>query len=1178
MQPSLRLTLGVLANWQLYDGTTAHRYLHSLLAGARAAAVERGDMLLLSCGVGAAVRPYIHTPAWPAPTANSFFVPVGPWNCDGLVIVPPITDVSREVYVQELQAAGYPLVFAGVGGQRPAVVLDNASGMAQVVSHLYAHGHRQIAFIAGYPTGHDDSTERRHAFLAALSAHSLPHDPRLLAFGWHNAVGGSEAMQKLLQSGAPFTAVVASNDESAFGALAALRQAGLRVPEDIALTGFDDVLDARIQNPPLTTVHVAPFELGYRAVLLLDDLLREKVSRAEQRLVATRLVVRRSCGGSLATPAQSTPGELASIVEQVSEAALIETQRSQIETIYELSALLVHGLFAAFQQRDLALFGATVTSLLRRTEALNEEVVIWQTAVTTLRRAVLASPLAHEPGRALLLGELIDGARVQISERIRRQTTRALVQQMDVADRVGAMTAQMLSLFAETHLAATLAAHLVNLGIQHVLVAVYEAEDDDPLAWSQVIITDGIKSGFQQRLRTRAFPQPGLYPAEQAVQLAILPLIIEEQAVGFMAFDAANLEPCAAIMRNLAAALHTSRLYREASEGRRLAEEANRLKSRFLSLVSHELRTPLNLIAGLGDMLLRGDTLSSPGEQRADLQRIVSSAQHLDLLIGDVLDLASNDIGQLRLHREPLDLGVALQMVVATGTQLAHEQGLAWRAELPATGPLVYGDRTRLRQVVLNLVSNAVKFTSQGEIALRVTITGEQVAISVRDTGLGIAPADQPYVFDEFRRGERSSALGYRGLGLGLAVCKQLVALHDGHIELVSSGVAGEGSTFTVYLPLLLPSPAHSQLPVAAGQAVLLLADDLAVAQRLADSLFAQGIEVRLQPGDLASETLLACLTAKPVALLLDQACAVRRGGELGQLINQQPGMAQVPLLVFAFDKQTGSGAVLEWQQASKPLSTGQLEQLLAATGTGSANTQRSVLIVDDDAGMRDLHARIVASQGPHYRIRTAADGEAALAMIRAEAPDLVLLDLLMPRLDGFGVLEALRSDAATRNIPVVVLTAQRLSEEELQRLSAGVSAVLTKGMFSSEETLAHLVSAIERQRKQGSVTQRLVYRALGFLHSQYSEPITREQLAAYVGVNENYLTDCFHREMGVTPMNYLARYRIQQAQHLLTTSDLPITEVAIAVGFSDSAYFSRVFQRLAGSSPSAYRRSRRVF
>ncbi len=259
-----------------------------------------------------------------------------------------------------------------------------------------------------------------------------------------------------------------------------------------------------------------------------------------------------------------------------------------------------------------------------------------------------------------------------------------------------------------------------------------------------------------------------MYPDDRPFSLLLLPLIVQGEQVGFTTFSAPEIGLLGSIVRQLAAALNTARLYQEATEGRRLAEEANRLKSRFLSTVSHELRTPLGLIVGL---------------------------------IRDVLDLARNEMGQLKLMREPLDLIQVLEVIEVVGGQLARDKGLTWRTEISPDLPKAWGDRTRLQQVALNLISNAVKFTSQGEIVLKAEAGQDMVIISVSDTGLGIPPEEQEVIFDEFRQSERTATRGYGGLGLGLSICKRLVELHGGTIGARSSGEKGAGSTFYFTLP-----------------------------------------------------------------------------------------------------------------------------------------------------------------------------------------------------------------------------------------------------------------------------------------------------------------------------------------------------------------------------------------
>jgi YesN/AraC family two-component response regulator len=233
--------------------------------------------------------------------------------------------------------------------------------------------------------------------------------------------------------------------------------------------------------------------------------------------------------------------------------------------------------------------------------------------------------------------------------------------------------------------------------------------------------------------------------------------------------------------------------------------------------------------------------------------------------------------------------------------------------------------------------------------------------------------------------------------------------------------------------------------------------------------------------------------------------------------------------------------------------------------------------VADDEPGILALHARLVQTQLPGCRVLTAENGRLALDLIRRELPDLVLLDLMMPELDGFAVLEALRGGETTRDIPVIVLTGQSLTEHDMARLNRGVAAVLGKGLFTAEETLAQVAAALAGERRPGSEAQRLVRRGMAFIHAHYAEEIGRRDIARYLGVNESHLTHCFDRELGIPPMVYLNRTRIRQAKGLLETATLSITEVALATGFASPSYFARVFQREVGVSPRAYQRGERA-
>jgi signal transduction histidine kinase/DNA-binding LacI/PurR family transcriptional regulator/AraC-like DNA-binding protein len=1188
-----RPTIGVLAGWQFYWTDTPLSYLSPIYRGIRQAAHELGCNLLLGCGMGSSASSGDPLrPVWPVPSPDTDFAPIGPWNTDGLVAVVPLHSAARSHYLQEARAAGHPVVFVGSGESGPAIKADNASGIEAAMRHLVAHGHRQIAFIAGSQEDVEgDSGARLRAYQAALATFDLPSVPQLIAYGRHVFAGGYAAMRQIIQSGAHFTAVLASNDESALGAMQALKDAGRQIPEDVAVIGFDDRPESAAHEPALSSIHFPLFLMGYRAVELLLKQIGNAEGEVEQVTIPTYLVPRESCGcgrlevripdaARLAPSSHQQTIEEGVLAARMAETVLAETHQLGFAQLWDLCAGLVAAFVRSTRQPEQPAFQQALDALLRQSGLEHDEVYLWQTAISVLADSLpgLFADWGEQPIRARA-NALLDYARIATSNAIVRQHRRFVVEQRWTVDRIGRLTAHLLMALDEAQVYQVLAQHLPEMGVSTAWVVEFDASGADPRAWNTLhpIVPPG-----QGRVRfpTPSFPPAELIGGDQPWSVALAPLVGPRGQLGYVAFDTAQLDLYGAIVQQLAAALNTAQLYREATEGRRLAEEANQMKSRFLSTVSHELRTPLNLIVGLSSILLQdGDAggAALPEATRQDVVRIHANAQHLGALIGDVLDLASSEAGQLRLTYEYVDLAQALRMVAETGRHLAQAKGLAWRMTIPASGPWVWGDRTRLRQVALNLISNAVKFTDQGEISLSLETGGACVTVAVRDTGIGIPTGEQQSIFDEFRRSERAVTRGYGGLGLGLAICRRLVELHGGTMEVASAGEEGAGSTISFTLPTV-PAPTLQtpmQSPASPEtQRVLVLAPGAAGDERLPAHLLQRGYAVDLLPLEARPGWLAHLLMAPAAAVVLDVTRPTSDGWVALQTIKGNPALCNLPVLLFAGSEETG--ALLEIGYLTKPIELAELNQALDQQwlpGDGAA-AQRTFLVVDDDPNTLDLHARIVQAHAPTNRVLKAHNGQEALEILARASVDLVLLDLMMPGMDGFAVLDAMRSQASTREIPVIVVTGQVLTEAEMARLNQGVATVLGKGLYSLEETLAHLETALAHERKLSSEAQRLVRRAMAYLHEHYTESLTRRAIAEHVGLDEDYLTYCFRQELGMTPITYLNRYRVNQARHLLKQTDKSVTAIALEVGFSDSSYFSRIFKRETGMAPDAYRRT----
>lgn len=1167
---SRRPTIGFISTWPIYQGTTIDRYAHSLIQGISSAANRLDCNLLLGCGSNISGEPSNRRSFWPVPGPDVDFLPVGPWNTDGLIVVPDELTESQIQYIQDLMASGFPVIFTTPEGLGPLVKVDNQMGIRMAFTHLLQHGHRDIAYIAGHFGRRGDSEERLQAYYNSLAEAGLSADERLVAFGEHRKEDGVAAMSKILNSGAKFGAVIASNDLSCLGAIECLSAAGKRIPQDVAVIGFDDILDARSLSPSLTTIRHPTFSLGYQTVQLLMEYIRGERSEISQVVVPPQLIIRQSCGCRPGQwfEVQAAETSISRLAHEMAEASLIDARNSLLEDLEEQLLSILNVLVESLKTDQPDLTFAEFNRVLTWTEERGEDAHIWLTATSVLLQKINTLLNLVPKVDSVYAASLLDRVRLEISDQIQRQTTRSMLGYMDMTAQLGQLTAEMLAAMNIDQSAEILARHLPKVGIKNALVALYDEKGEEPTSHSTVLFGAGLPAGINGlRFESRKFPLVEIYPDEQPRQLTILPLEVDQKSSGFVAFNAQNPEMCAAIVLNLGVALRTSRLYQDAIEGRRLAEEANRLKSRFLSMVSHELRTPLSLIVGLSEMSLREHKV-----EVRDIEQINTSAQHLARLIGDVLDLASSEAGQLRILKEPLDLVEVLNVPIKIGEQLVKEKGLSWRLNMPGQNLCILGDRTRLRQITLNLLSNAVKFTENGIIQMDVTLKGEQVSISISDTGMGIPKAELQTIFNEFYRSERSIESGVSGMGLGLAITRQLVEQHGGSIDVSSPGKLGSGSTFSINIPLLDPTclrPDGAASLMNLNERVVLLAEDTENVDPIKEFLIQREYAVTILIKDDEGCWPREVAAASPNALILGEHLASSQGWDIASLLKRSAETETLPILAYALDQEKNRGELLELNYFYKPLKKEQFLKVLPNIEEGSKEVA-TILVVDDDPGILEMHCRMIEGSG--RRTLTARNGREALDLLETTKPDLILLDLSMPVMDGFEMLDHLRKRETLRDIPVIILTARILSNEDLERCNRGVASILGKGLFSASETLNHIDAALGRHNTLGGATRQLVRQAMVYIHTHYTEPLARDEIAEKIGISPDYLTDCFRQELGITPITYIRRYRVRQACEFLRNTDQSITEIAMNVGFSESAHFSHTFLREMGVTPRAYR------
>lgn len=502
------------------------------------------------------------------------------------------------------------------------------------------------------------------------------------------------------------------------------------------------------------------------------------------------------------------------------------------------------------------------------------------------------------------------------------------------------------------------------------------------------------------------------------------------------------------------------------ARAREAAEEARLAKQQFVARVSHELRTPLNVVIALSETLYlspeRYGAGPLPSAFREDIREIYRSSKHLLQLINDVLDMSQIEARRMRIELHP----VALQDVIAEAVEmirpLVREKEVALVVQVPADLPPICVDRNRVQQVLLNLLNNARRFTERGSITVRATLKAEEIQVTVADTGVGIPPAEIASIFKEFHQLD-STVPHQDGSGLGLAISKRFIEMHGGRIWAESDGVPGRGSRFHFTLPLVgvelaessdLPAPRPPlRSPTGRGRTLLILDHDPTVVQMLEQGLE----EYRVVPVGNVTDVPRLLEQAHARAVLLN---SVRRGrvGRQMQELRRVLGQSSLPIILCPLvgERQMGeSMGVVDY--LVKPITRDALTALLHRFG----DSVRRVLVVDDDPRMMHLLSRLLQTAEREYEVIGAHNGKEGLRAMRRQRPDLVLLDLVMPEMDGYAVLAEIQEDAELRHIPVAIVTAQTRTPA-VERQFGGRTLVVSQGNgFTNEQVINYLRSIL---------------------------------------------------------------------------------------------------------------------
>jgi signal transduction histidine kinase/CheY-like chemotaxis protein len=495
----------------------------------------------------------------------------------------------------------------------------------------------------------------------------------------------------------------------------------------------------------------------------------------------------------------------------------------------------------------------------------------------------------------------------------------------------------------------------------------------------------------------------------------------------------------------------------ELEDASRRIQEADRLKSQFLANMSHELRTPMNSIIGFSEILIERLQDTIDPKHVSFLRHILTSGQHLLGIINDILDLSKIEAGKMEVFAEKFDVRPVIESVCTVMRGMAKTKMPTFVVEADDALPPIETDLAKFKQILFNLLSNAMKFSpAESPITIRAMHVDETITISVRDHGIGIDPKNHDVIFEEFRQIDGSARREFGGTGLGLALVKKFIQLQGGWIRVESA--PGNGSTFSFTLPIHSRAAVVSRVPELVpaeprAERVLVVEDDAHAYDLIATALNSAGyLSVRARHGE---EAVRLAREARPIAVTLDLVLPGIDGWEVLKTLKSDAATRDIPIVIISRVDERDLGVALGADDYFvKPVDRDRLLNRVRQLTTSDQSKTR-LLLIDDDTSLHELLDDDLTRLG--YTIESAFNGETGFAAAKANTPDVIILDLMMPGMSGFEVAGLLKDHPSTARIPILVLTSKEISADDRRELQSKVAACVQKGKSARDQLVAEI-------------------------------------------------------------------------------------------------------------------------